>query len=225
MKDKPNTPAENGLRFFCSISAAISHDLKNVLAIINENAGLLEDLALLADQGTAPNPQRLISIATKVKNQVDRGDNILKNMNRFAHSLDNTFMAVELNEVVELLLKLTEKLAAMREVAVEARYAPDPFQVKTAPFYLIHLLWACLDYALQAAGEDKVVEIAVDKTAAGAQIRFGRLENLADLAEGGFPEQLGADLLDLVGAELLVNAAHRELVVALASNRGVISCL
>jgi C4-dicarboxylate-specific signal transduction histidine kinase len=220
MKDKLNTPAESGLRFFGSISAAISHELKNVLAIINENAGLLEDVALIADQGTAPSPQRLISIATKVKNQVERGDGILKNMNRFAHSLDETSRTVELNEIVELLLKLAERLAAMRGAAIKARYAPDPFQVKTAPFYLIHLLWVCLEFALKAAGEDNIVEIAVDKTAVGARIRFGRLKNLTELAEAAFPAQRDVDLLSLLGAELLLNAANQELVVALSANRG-----
>ena len=33
----------SGLQFFGKVSASISHELKNVLAIINENAGLLED--------------------------------------------------------------------------------------------------------------------------------------------------------------------------------------
>jgi C4-dicarboxylate-specific signal transduction histidine kinase len=220
MKDHSNTPAESGLRFFGSISATISHELKNVLAIINENAGLLEDIALIAGQGTAPNPERLISIATKVKNQVDRGDGILKNLNRFAHSLDETFRAVELNEIIELFLKLTERLSTMRGVAVKAGYAPDPFRVNTAPFYLINLLWMCLDFALNAVGEDKLVEIAVSKTAAGAQIRFGRLAKLTEPAGGAFPAGCDADLLDLLGAEILFNAANRELLVTLAANRG-----
>jgi C4-dicarboxylate-specific signal transduction histidine kinase len=224
MNEKLNTPAESGLRFFGSISGTISHELKNVLAIINENAGLLEDLALLAGRGTALDPERLISIATKVKNQVERGGGILKNLNQFSHSLDETFRAVELNETIELFLKLTERFAAMRGVAVKARYAPDPLQVRTAPFYLINLLWLCLDFALNAAGADNLVEITADKTAAGAQIRFGRLEKLTELAGGAHPAQLGAGLLDLLGAELLLDTANRELVVALASNRGVISC-
>jgi hypothetical protein len=33
-----NTPAEEGLKFFGRISTSISHELKNALAIINENA-------------------------------------------------------------------------------------------------------------------------------------------------------------------------------------------
>lgn len=36
---------------FAKISAAISHEIKNTLSIINENAGLLEDYAQMAEDG------------------------------------------------------------------------------------------------------------------------------------------------------------------------------
>ena len=39
-----NRVQDGGLFFFGKMSASISHELKNVLAIINENAGLAEDL-------------------------------------------------------------------------------------------------------------------------------------------------------------------------------------
>ena len=35
-----------GIQFFGKMAASISHEIKNVLAIINENAGLLEDICL-----------------------------------------------------------------------------------------------------------------------------------------------------------------------------------
>jgi len=59
MGAKLETDAETGLQFFGKMTASISHEIKNVLAIINENAGLLEDLALMADGGAEIEPQRL----------------------------------------------------------------------------------------------------------------------------------------------------------------------
>ena len=118
MDNKLNTAYETGLQFFGKMSASISHELKNVLAIINENAGLLEDFCIMADRGIAFNPERLKRMSTAVKNQISRGDIILKNMNRFAHTIDKTFAPVALNEVVELLLAVTGRLAAMRGVTV-----------------------------------------------------------------------------------------------------------
>ena len=37
---------ETGLRFFGKINSSISHEMRNVLAIINENAGLMKDLMM-----------------------------------------------------------------------------------------------------------------------------------------------------------------------------------
>lgn len=219
MNDKSNTPAESGLRFFGSISAAITHDLKNVLTIINENAGLLEDLALMADRGVSPKPDRLKLIAAKVKNQIIRGDGILKNLNRFAHTIDETFATTEMNEIIDLLLALSDRYAALHSVAIKAKYSAAPVTVKTAPFYLICLLRECLDFALDASGKSKSVEIGVQKTADGAQIRFGRLEGLMQETRAVFPAKRSAELLTLLGAEVLLNAANRELVVTLAVNK------
>ena len=59
---QPDIIAETGLQFFGRISASISHELKNVLAIINENAGLLEDLTSMADRGKPIDSARLKAI-------------------------------------------------------------------------------------------------------------------------------------------------------------------
>jgi len=219
MNTKSDTPAESGLRFFGGISAAVTHDLKNVLTIINENAGLLEDLALMADRGVSPNPDRLKLIAVKVKNQISRADVILKNLNRFAHSTYETFAGIDLNENIELLLALSNRYAALRSVAIKAKYSEDPVMFKTAPFYLIYLLRECFDFAVEASGASKSIEISVQKTANGAQIRFGGLEGVTQEAGAAFAAGRSADLLMLLGAEVLLNAADCELVVSLAGNK------
>ena len=70
MSVKSTVDAEIGLQFFGKMTASISHEIKNVLAIINENAGLLEDLALLAGRGAAIDPQRLTNMSQAVMKQV-----------------------------------------------------------------------------------------------------------------------------------------------------------
>ena len=39
------------LQFFGKISASVSHEIKNVFAVINEAAGLLEDFTIMVDKG------------------------------------------------------------------------------------------------------------------------------------------------------------------------------
>ena len=134
---KPEIMAETGLQFFGKISASISHEIKNVLAIINENAGLLEDFTLMGDRGIPIDPARLKVMAVAVKKQIGRADGIIKDMDRFAHSIDQTTTTVDLAQTIELVMALTARFAAMRGVQVNLRLPENPVTFQTAPFLLM----------------------------------------------------------------------------------------
>ena len=61
---------DEGILFFGKVSASVSHEIKNVLAIINESAGLLEDFSLMAEQGIALDPVRLRTLSENIRKQV-----------------------------------------------------------------------------------------------------------------------------------------------------------
>jgi signal transduction histidine kinase len=72
MTDDSHALAIEGIRFFGEISASISHEIKNVLAIINENAGLLQDMIMMNEKGLPLNPERLSKLAHSISGQVAR---------------------------------------------------------------------------------------------------------------------------------------------------------
>jgi signal transduction histidine kinase len=210
--------AETGFQFFGKMTASISHEIKNVLAIINENAGLLEDFALMADEGAAIEPQRLKNMSRTVMKQVGRVDAILKNMNRLAHSVDESIRTIDLNDVLELLVALSSRFASMRGVSVQPKLNEGPLQLTTAPFFLMNLLWLCLDFAMDAAGEDKLVELLPQKSEAGIQVFFKGLGVLEGPSLKPFPAEPEKGLCSLLGAELEVNSGNREIVVRIAED-------
>jgi len=59
MSHRCDIVGETGLQFYGKICASLSHEIKNALAIINEDAGLLNDFAALADQGRPLDPERV----------------------------------------------------------------------------------------------------------------------------------------------------------------------
>jgi signal transduction histidine kinase len=109
-----DTFAREGFQFFGTMSASISHEIKNALAIINENAGLLEDYALLAEKGRPIDPERLKVLAGQVMKQIKRADNLVKRMNRFAHSADEPLKNIDLGETLELITAIAQRVASMR---------------------------------------------------------------------------------------------------------------
>jgi len=218
MGTKFGTVTETGLQFFGKMALSISHEIKNVLAIINENAGLLGDFALMIDRGAAIEPQRLKNISQAVMKQVRRADNIVKNMNRLAHSVDKSIEPIDLNDILELLVALSDRVASTRGVAVQAKLNQDALKLRIAPFFLMHLLWSCMDFAMGATGEDKIIEIVPQKTAAGAQVFFKGLGGLAGAPLKPFQAELDKGLTDLIKAELEFDVENREIVVTIAED-------
>ena len=218
MSARSGIAAEASLQFYGKMTGSISHEIKNVLAIINENAGLLEDLVLMADQGSAIEPQRLINMSRTVMKQVARADEIVKNMNRLAHSVDDSLKPIDLNDLLKLLVALSDRFASMRGVAVQPKLNESPVKLRTSPFFLMNLLWLCLDFAMDAAGEDKTVELVTPKTESGIQVCFKRLGGLAGAPLKGFPAEHEKGLCDLLRAELEVNPGNQEIVVRIAGD-------
>ena len=216
MVGKSEIVAEAGLQFFGKISASISHELKNVLAIINENAGLLEDFTLMADRGVPLDPVRLKTMAEAVKKQIGRADAIIGNMNRFAHSADQTFTTADLAQTIELALAVTARFAVMRGIKIDLQLPQNPVALETAPFSLMNLLWLCLEFCMSASGDEKRVELVAEDTGSGVRIRFRRLAGLSEALLESFPSDREKNLLEMLAAELKVELEHKEIVLELA---------
>ena len=215
MSVKPDIIAEAGLQFFGRISASISHELKNVLAIVNENAGLLEDLTLMADRGQPIDPARLKKMAETVKKQIGRADEILKNMNRFAHSGDEAVAEVDLNQTLELFMALTERFRTMRGVEADLQLSANPLSIATAPFFLMNLLCLCLDFAMSAGGEGKRIDLVVEETKSSVRIRFQQLAGLCEELMETFPTGRENRLLAVLAADLRAETGSGEMVLRL----------
>lgn len=206
---------QSGLQFFGRVSASISHELKNVLAIINENAGLLEDLTFAAQRGAAIDPEKLNKTAQNFLKQIHRADEILKNMNRFAHSVDQFSQQVDLHEVATLVANLAGRLAAMRKVSLEVASPQETIALTTNPFLLENLIWLCLDFAIAATNAGGALTIATEKTAAGICLHITGIDSLAE----AFPDKLPAghqEILTALGINLVSDTATDTLTLNLA---------
>lgn len=205
---------ENALKFFGKMTASISHELKNVLAIINENAGLLEDLCAMAEKGRPVDPVRIKTAAGKVIRQVKRGDEIIRKLNTFAHSADESVCDIDLLEAIKLVSALSGRLAMMREITVELNADDAPVVVNTNPFLLETLVWFCIDFAMDATGDEKRVGISAEKLQDKAIIRFSGLKGLAGIPSEKFPGEREKALLSSLNAKASVDPAAGEILIS-----------
>lgn len=205
---------ETALKFFGKMTASISHEMKNVLAIINENAGLLQDLCAMAERGKPVDPSRVKTAAGKVIRQVQRGDEIIRRLNKYAHSVDELDCDVDVNDIIMLVSGLLGRIAVMRGITLENDQTPDTVIIKTNPFLLETLIWLFLDFAMDTAGEGKIVSVAAGKKHDKAFVRFSRLEGLAGMRQEGFPGDGEKSLLAALNATAAIDAASGEIVIS-----------
>lgn len=212
---------DEGILFFGQVSASISHEIKNVLAIINENAGLLEDFSLMAEQGIPLDPTRLRPLSGKIKKQVQRANEIVKHMNQLAHSSDRPAQETDLGETFVLMCALAERIATMQGVSLQPIIPKPPIKVVTTPFRLNHLIWRCLEYAIQKAGKGRTIDLMLAEQADGVRIIFQPIEEL----DGSVNERLLHSgtvqaLLDNLGAALTADTVKKELNLELPIHKG-----
>jgi len=163
MTHNDETPEHEGLKFFGKMNASISHEIRNTLAVINENAGLIKDLISMSEKGHPLDLQRIGVRVEKVLEQVKRTDGIVENMNRFAHSIDNNFMKFNACEYVEFVIRLSERFASMRGVAVKSELQPGPLEITAFPFLFENIIYLCIDEAMQYPKEDNTISISAQK--------------------------------------------------------------
>jgi len=155
-----------GLEFFGKVTASVSHELKNRLAVINEQAGLLDDHVSLGRQGRELDLERLKKLSATVQRQVALANTVIKNVNGFAHSIDSPRQQVDLNEALKLSAALSQRTADMREVSLEVQELDEPIMVTTSYFRLLNLFWICLNAAIEITAPRDKITAKLDKQAA-----------------------------------------------------------
>lgn len=107
------------LAFFGKVAAGVTHELKNVLAIINEANGLMADLLDMAKDAPMPYRDRFLRSIGKIEDQVRRGVEITGKFNRFSHSMDNPLADIELNGIMAQTVALAERFARLKNIRLE----------------------------------------------------------------------------------------------------------
>jgi len=215
MGNTPDILGMTGLLFFGCMSSSNFHEIKNALAIINENAGLLDDIAQFADGNRPINPEKMKTLSAKITKQVKRADDIIRNINRFSHSVEKPMERIDLGETVAFVARLTERLAAIRGVTVKTVPLASHIHITTSPFFLENLIWVCLDFAMGFTGHGKTVELITETNNVGGQIRLTRLEGLNREGAKMLASREKTALLEALEATLVTNPETGELIISL----------
>lgn len=151
----------SGLAFFGTLAASVTHELNNVLSIIDQAGGLLGDLAAGAATGRAIDPRRLETIRERIGRQVSKGVGIVNHLNRFAHSIDESMGGFDAVAETENLVALALRFAELKKVRLEQAPCTEEIRGAGDAFALQQGLFACLRTILEGAEEGDRIDIGL----------------------------------------------------------------
>jgi light-regulated signal transduction histidine kinase (bacteriophytochrome) len=216
MRTNDTVIEETGLQFFGKLSAAVSHDLKNVLAVINEKAGLLEDFCHMARRGMAIDIDRIDAVTAQVKGQVARADEIIRCFNRFAHSADAPVAPIDLVASLNTLIQLAQRPLASLGVTVAVQPSDAPVMITTRPLVAQGLIWAGIQRAAHC-GDQKEMTVAAERCDQGARVLIGPCGKFPDAGESEALRTATEAVRKLLKAEIFTDAAAGMLQIQFAA--------
>jgi len=154
---------EKSLNFFGAITRSLSHELNNVVAIINELNGLMEDFLFAAEQGQSLDPARIKNTVERIGNQVERGKAYIKQLNRFAHSVDNPRTRMDAGEILRLTTDICQRFATLREVSLQCQLQDQGVQIEGSPFDLLQVIFRCIEIALGVSKPGASIMVGLER--------------------------------------------------------------
>jgi light-regulated signal transduction histidine kinase (bacteriophytochrome) len=199
MEDQSGKMCANGLVLFSKTNRLISHELKNILAIISETLSLIDELTQISD--TALTPERLRSLRESMMEEVQRANQIIRNMNAFAHTVDDFIGEVDVGGTLALMIafsKLDSSLAKTKVHLVDN----EPCNLHTSQFFLANLIYNVLIFCLHNGGANKEIQSSFDSKDNRVWITFSGMDIRAS---DEFPTRKEKRLAAALSAEISID--------------------
>jgi len=178
-----NVPKPKEIAFFGKITAATTHEMKNILAIIKESSGLMEDLLLISQNSPSPYQEKFQNSLSVIKNQVKRGVDLTDRLNRFAHNPDKTTSTVELFELSENLVMLSQRFATLKQVSLTIRHPNQAITIMTNPVQLQMALLASIECCLKEMPPHGEITVSFEKNGEQTGVHFTCKGDLPEKSE------------------------------------------
>ena len=183
-KHQAESPGDDSLAFIGTITASVSHELNNVIAIMDQTAGLLEDRLSGAGEEIRIPSEKLEKIVTSLQNQAARGLTIIKSLNRFSHSADHARCRFDVGETLQNLIQLSTRLATLKGASLEICLPNTPVEIESSPFCIQQVVFQAIKTALGNAQKGDVITVTLRESDHLVKVTVdgpGEISNIKDI--------------------------------------------
>lgn len=167
------------------LSAGLAHEINNPLAVIRQEAELLQDLLPEEVLGGLADGDEIRESIDEIIQQIDRCKSITHNLLNYARKNDPVIQAMDVNGIVEDMVRLIEKDAQHRNITIVRNFAGNLPDLSTDAPQLRQVILNLLQNAVQAFTAPGEVHVETAQTTSGSLLIYIR-----DTGSGISPENL-----------------------------------
>jgi len=210
---------KESLQYFGTMLPLVSHEAKNMLAVIKENAGLMDDYLMMAQKGKSLNMERLSSLPASITKQVGRLNALITDVRQTAEGIENDTQDICLVQHARQVSELLSKKAATRSIQFQVCAVAETIPIHTWPVLLRHMMWRCLDYAMRVSQKGQRIEVALEKRAQNVVVLISGIDGLEPGSITGImPDEQRHTVLAALNAELTINENEKTMMLKIRNH-------
>lgn len=211
------------LQFIGKVLSVFTHELNNHLAIIKESAGLMEDTLRFQKSSAKYDIEESLKIIQSIENQIGKTSWISKKLNSFGHRMDKPFSMFSVNESIEELLILLNRLANQKKVIFEKDFQEDIPMACSDPAKLQFIVFCLIERGMNILDRDS--SIVLKTVHAGGSIKISIIPK-GNFIESGEREICSEEIVEYaveqLGGSITKNAEDKGITIALPA-QGMVS--
>jgi two-component system NtrC family sensor kinase len=156
------------------IAAGVAHEINNPLAIINEKAGLLQDILLIS--GDLKHKEKFLNLIEGIVTSVNRCRAITHRLLGFVRRMEVTFEPMDINETVREVKEFLGTDISLKSIRFEMNLREDLPQVRSDKVQVEQILLNIIKNAIDAVEEGGFVQVATG-TKEGTTVQISIRDN------------------------------------------------
>jgi two-component system NtrC family sensor kinase len=141
------------------MAANVAHEINNPLAIINEKAGLIQDLFTLKQKYAGD--AKLAGLVESILTSVRRAGKITKRLLTFARHLEGTVETVQVEQIIREVLSFLEKAAEYSNIQIRIQASPETPPIESDRGKLQQIFLNIINNAFAAMEKGGLLDIQV----------------------------------------------------------------
>ena len=151
------------------MAAGFAHEVNNPLALIQENAGWIQDLLEDESPKTMKNYAEILESTRKIEQHVTRAKGITQRMLGFGRRMNPDRTEMLINNIADQAVEMLKTEADQRNITIVKKYDPRVPVILSDPSQLEQVFINIIDNAIDALGRDGTITIVTSARNGGIE--------------------------------------------------------